>query len=87
MTNMPPTTPARVRHATTWGRPQRERSPRFYKLFGRIFEKAANGCRYVSYVSIVVSLALAIYTAFAVEKHALHASDGSMFSCQLQTYR
>lgn len=79
--------PQRIAHATTWGQPRRERSRRFHRVFGRIFELAGNACRYAAYGLCVSALLLLVYAGLFVEKTVAYASDGTVYSCQLPIYR
>lgn len=76
----------RVKHATTWGQPRRDRSPLFFRVFGRIFEVISNVCRYTTYGLCVTALILLVYAGVFARHVNAYVSDGT-FACELPTFQ
>lgn len=77
----------RISQPTSFGNPDPDQNFRFYKLAAQWLGRA-NGVLYpLAITSLVLFLALLVYTGVAVDSSNIFVSDGTVFSCQIDSVK
>lgn len=70
---------------STYGKPRRIRNQRYYQLADKVLTLVLFVGRWMLLISLGLSIALATYAAFGVKHTNAYSSDGTLFSCFLET--
>jgi hypothetical protein len=76
---------AAIRQVTSFGNPRSTRDQRFYRIAAKWLASANYWLYVFGLSSAVLSLALTLYVGFGVHHANVFASDGTLFSCQLDS--
>lgn len=76
---------AAIEQPTSWGRPKKLKPVLLARLVAPFLGMFSNTVFLVFSVSVLISACLLVYVGFFVRHSYLYASDGTRFSCEIQT--